>query len=279
MPVFKLLMILFIISSALISCNKKDELYENQNLTTISANEVGSCIQVFSYDNETIPIDIRKVGYFHNQILGQFTRPPFIDDVCNRADYNVLQSKLENLIQSDIEYSDFFGNVHTKGMAALYLDVYKLCDTNPSKHDSIVLNVIEKANFMLKDYLNTYELGFFKDFFEDGLNNRMKPVIEYVKIIEQNRNKFIDNGKFALAVLSVFDNSYCFWSSIESKRVCPPCINFALRDATGAFLEGSWDLANNGGAPSENFIKRLGRGALDGSIPYVGGKIANWLGW
>ena len=64
----------------------------------------------------------------------------------------------------------------------------------------------------------------------------------------------------------IYYNSFWFWSSMESNRICPPCFNFALRDDRGTFFEGSWDLANNGSVPIENFIKSLDRDALDGSI-------------
>lgn len=276
---FKLLMALFIMSSVLISCSEKEFLTTEQNMSSITANDYGSCIQVFSYDNVSIPIEIRKIGYYHNQILGKFTRPPFVNDMSDRAGYAPLKEKLDQIIQTNAVYNGFFENAKTSGADSFYLDTLKVCAVSNPKPDSLILALVNQTCTLLQNHLTNYEINFIKSFFTNGLNGTLNPIIDYVNIVEQNRAKFIDDGNFALALLSIYDNSYCFWSEFNSNRKCILCGTGAVGDVVSGFYAGAKDIIDHGGEPSYWFLKKMGRGAIEGSMIADGGEVASWLGW
>jgi hypothetical protein len=49
-------------------------------------------------------------------------------------------------------------------------------------------------------------------------------------------------------------------------------------DAAGAYYEGMKDIANNNGT-GDAFLENMGRGALEASVPVLGGDIASYFGW
>jgi hypothetical protein len=263
-----------------ISCN--DEVNSNQNVTPniIQPTVDNACQQVFSLNNETVPIAIREIGNYHNLILGHFTRLTFVKEKCALSEYTLLQSRFDSVINSNIVYSQFFENVQTLGIANFYLNVLEICDFTEKSPVELLKHFIDKTDILLVGKVSEFERSFIKSFFYDILEDNAKPLIDYVKEIELNRTQFLQNGSFSLALLSIYDNSFCFWNNKYSNyRVCPPCAVAAAWDVAGAFYEGGKDIYNNGGAPTDNFLRKMGRGALSASIPLAGGDIASWLGW
>lgn len=282
-PYLSLLLVFFALATMFSSCNEAGFDVASNASNSIVESSKGDCIQVFTYDNQSVPLDLRKMGYYHNQILVQFIRPPFIYDMCERNDYLPIQQKIDNIIASSTEYSDFFDNAQTTGCAGYYLDILKICNTSNPNPDSLMLALVDKTCDLLANYLTSYEITFIKTFFADGLSGNLEPIINYVNIIEQNRSKFIANGNLSLGLLSIYDNSYCFWSEkyqlSNINRACLLCKGTAIGDVVNAFYEGAKDIYDHGGEPSDKFLKKMGRGALEGSAPFGGGDIASWLGW
>ncbi len=236
------------------------------------------CQQVFSAENKTVPIKLSLIGEYHNELMSTLSRMYYIQNKCEEAEYSIVQGQLDSMINITPRYSEFYLEANTTGMANLYLNELKICEMNGNNQILSIRNLIDSIDHKLVGLVSIYERNFIKGFFNDQLSGNSDSLISYVKIIESNRNLFINEGIYSLAILSIFDNSYCFWSnySTASQRICFICP--IAMDAVGAYYEGmKHAVANNG--TGDGFLEDIGRGALEASVPVVGGDIATWFGW
>ncbi len=255
-------------------------------------------IQIYNYEAEINEIDQRIIlgGKYHNEIL--VIADPFVDTQdCSSEELGQTTGLVGEIVNSNENYQEVFGD--DAGSVSIANEIYNekigFCkvETSEEMKQSIIT--------MYEDYIELVQNSdFFADIEVDLISDLLGSLItqleetdnskldltEYYMTVLNNQDSFLENGKFTLAILSVYDHSYCFWdergggfidfdenqlrdipwwrrgAALVVGILMPKPIAAGL-DAVGALAGGIQNLYDTGGTydPNDDFFEDMLSGA------------------
>jgi hypothetical protein len=253
------------------------------NSSTIQMPDWENCISQTGLSISNDNVDLFKIGMYHNFLLADVEGKIDISN-CTESQVIEMENSISLLIDSNPDYIDIFGSYPNRELInpGFYFNRLNWCENyTHSQYIDIIENILleELNNCQLSGLFSQSELNTMTAFFNDVIRNEGNSKINvepFYSDILQNKENFFLNGNPLLALVVVYDYSYCFWeeysTNLSNRRLINP-LGFALADLAGGAVGMYANIYRNrehymnqcGPCCDVDILEDIGRGAAGAS--------------